>query len=136
MYKRQLQRVLAGIELAGGNLDRNAVDGRAVLADQDDLAALGERHHGRCAGMPYQVTAGHATVGELDLSAADIQEPALPGLLLRDDALMQARVAGVVVAQDERGLGVGRGLPFGVDYLDLVPVSYTHLGHQVPHLYR
>ena len=58
-----IERVLAWIELTGGNLDRHTVDGGAVLTHQYDLAALGQCHNGRRTRMANDIAGAAVTVG-------------------------------------------------------------------------
>ena len=93
-----IERVLARIELAGGNLDRHAVDGGAVLAHQHNLAALGQCHNGRRTRMANHIAGAAMAVGQLDLKTVDVEDLALPGALLRKNLLVQLGIVRVVVA--------------------------------------
>ena len=83
-----IERVLARIELAGGNLDRHAVDGGAILTYQHDLAALGQCHNGRRTRMANDIAGAAVTVGQLNLKTVDVEDLALPGALLRKNLLV------------------------------------------------
>ena len=83
-----IERILARVELAGGNLDRHAVDGGAVLTHQHNLAALGQRHNGRRTRMANDVAGAAVAVGQLNLKTVDVEDLALPGALLRKNLLV------------------------------------------------
>ena len=99
-----IERVLARVELAGGNLDRHAVNGGAVLTHQYDLAALGQCHNGRRTRMANDIAGAAVTVGQLNLKTVDVEDLALPGALLRKNLLVQLGIVRVVVAQHQRRL--------------------------------
>ena len=83
-----IERILARVELAGGNLDRHTVDGGAVLTHQHNLAALGQRHNGRRARMSNHIAGAAVTVGQLNLKTVDVEDLAFPGALLRKNLLV------------------------------------------------
>ena len=97
-----LERVLARIELAGGQLDRHAIERGAVLAHERDLARLGKRHDGGGPMMAHDVTTGRMAVRQLHLQRVDIEDLAGPRKLLGQDLLVQTGIALIVVAEHER----------------------------------
>ena len=122
-----IQRILARIELAGGNLHRHPIKRGAVLADEDDLARLRQSHNGGGAGMADDVAAGAATIGQLNLKRANVQDLAAPRGLLRQDLLVQLGVAGVLVAQHQRRLLIHGLLVNHIIVLDDLRIKLCHI---------
>ena len=96
-----VERVLAGVKLAGGDLHRHAAERRAVLPHQADAPVVGERHDRHGAGVAHHVADGLATVGQPHAQAVDVEDAAAPGDVLRRHVLGEGGVSRVVVAQHE-----------------------------------
>ena len=89
-----LKWVITRIELASGNLDSNAIEGRSILANERDLARIGKSNNGGSARMAHDITTGPAPIGELDLQTVHIDDTAVPCAFLRKNMLVQGGVAG------------------------------------------
>ena len=98
------ERILAGVELSGGNLDRHAVERRTELAHQADAPVLRQRDDCHGAGMAHHVADGVAPVGQGHPETVDVEDAAGPDDILRSGRLGERRVAGVLVPEHQPAL--------------------------------
>ena len=127
-----IERVLAWVELARGDLHGHATQGRTILTHQADAAIVGKGHDGHGARMANHVAQRRAPVGQPHAQAVDVKDATLPDRVLGHDLLANVHIAWVIIAEHQAAThGLARLVGALLAAIAIKGVGLHGLGHIV-----